>query len=755
MLPVGAYYIESLKEDLVKNLKIDLFVEAGLDDEEVQAIIDEIDSYEEGLRQKVFALCLSISYARASLVVNALKHIRDASVHLSSKELERWVATAVNLLDRGLAATLDFLSATDRATLLNFKSRRGFYLEEALGTLETYLRGISGWELKIEPHEVSYTDTETVYLPPFLGCFKESEKNFLLYKLMVAHKWAQIAQGTLVLSRRILRDFVKGDGMHRPDIETLFASFPERQLAIDLYSILDALRLEPFLRKELPGLMREAEPLKGDLFSDRPLLGELSDKTAFVEGLYQHYLKGALRGEGPAPLEEALASLSPLKSARTPRETLKTLFRLYDTAARLTGEYEPRPPIPHLGAIKPEKVSLCLKMKREGLKKRMETLIKKIIDMPDVELEPLKKKPGETSAGERPVKREGEYLRIKGRLFEIDEELKEIVQDMGGVPEGIIMDGSSAKEGTASISLRELLEQQDDEAWSEGIKYDEWDYRRGDYKKGWCSLFEQDIRPGHEPFVELTLQRYWGYVKVLRRKFELLRREPKLLRRQKEGDDIDIDATVEAFSDFRAGISPSENLFVKLDRQERNIAALFLLDMSGSTKGWVNQAEKEALVLMCEALDALGDRYAIYGFSGMTRNKCEFYRIKSFEETYAAGVKQRIAGILPKDYTRMGPPIRHSKRLLKSIDARTKLMIVLSDGKPEDWDAYKGIYGIEDTRRALIEAKDEGIHLFCITIDRQASSYIPHLFGEVNYIVLDDVRKLPNKITEIYRKLTT
>ncbi len=106
----------------------------------------------------------------------------------------------------------------------------------------------------------------------------------------------------------------------------------------------------------------------------------------------------------------------------------------------------------------------------------------------------------------------------------------------------------------------------------------------------------------------------------------------------------------------------------------------------------------------------------------MTRNKIEYYRIKSFDETYDSAVKQRIAGILPKDYTRMGPPVRHSTRILKAVDARTKLLIVLSDGKPEDWDAYKGIYGIEDSRRALIEAKEEGIHVFCITIDKKAAS---------------------------------
>jgi nitric oxide reductase NorD protein len=157
---------------------------------------------------------------------------------------------------------------------------------------------------------------------------------------------------------------------------------------------------------------------------------------------------------------------------------------------------------------------------------------------------------------------------------------------------------------------------------------------------------------------------------------------------------------------------------------------------------------------MAEALETLGDRYAIYGFSGMTRNRCDFFHCKAFDEHYGDAVKQRISGISPRDYTRMGPPIRHATSLLASVRVRTKLLITISDGRPEDYDAYKGTYGIEDTRKALIEAKEQGIHSFCITIDREAGSYIKHMYGAVNYVVIDDVRQLPHRITEIYRRIT-
>ena len=196
-------------------------------------------------------------------------------------------------------------------------------------------------------------------------------------------------------------------------------------------------------------------------------------------------------------------------------------------------------------------------------------------------------------------------------------------------------------------------------------------------------------------------------------------------------------------------------MFIRLQRDERDIAVLFLVDMSSSTEGWINQALKEALILMGEALQVLGDRFAIYGFSGMRRLRSDFYQVKNFDEPYNEDIKGRIAAIGPQEYTRMGPPLRHAVELLQHVEARVRLLVTLSDGKPEDYDDYKGEYAIEDTRHALIEAKAAGIHPFCITIDKKAHDYIGHMYGEVNYIFVDEVRKLPQRLPEIYRVLTT
>ncbi len=235
----------------------------------------------------------------------------------------------------------------------------------------------------------------------------------------------------------------------------------------------------------------------------------------------------------------------------------------------------------------------------------------------------------------------------------------------------------------------------------------------------------------------------------------MMRSQEHFVKRQREGDDIDFDALVESISDTQAGLAGSDRLFIRLQRDERDIAVLFLVDMSNSTTGWINTALKESLVLMAEAMEVLGDRYGIYGFSGMRRARCEFFHVKHLEESYGDKVKERLTSIAPSEYTRMGPAIRHATKILQNVEAKARLIITLSDGKPEDYDDYKGQYAIEDTRHALLEAKTTDIHPFCITIDQEAKEYMKHMYGPANYIFIDDVRKLPVRMPEIYRALTS
>ncbi len=715
----------------------------------------------------MLALCWQLSNTSSNLVANTLGHIKKASLVFSQAELEAWLGKAFDLLDSsGLDAAAGFLARSSAHELAEFKDSSVVRLESISARLEVYLNGLSGIGFHISASAGlagtgagnCYTNGSTIFLPKELGVFDAAQKNLLLYRLMAVHKWAQAAEGTFapLLENQFFPQDQTGQSQKTAG---------DGQLALDLYNILESIRLDAFLERQVPGLFEKVRPLRLEFLARRVFPSgpgtAPSSGTTFVEGLFELYLAGG-RDDAPYKVEIAEGAKKAWQRARRHESAAESARALSDLCSLIEdsrpGLYMPIDTL-FIGVIRPDEVRHEAQKKALALRKKFEETIEDILDMPGFGPEALRRR-GKIPF--RPAEPGKTYLFIRGRLIELDPELLKEFNRRGeaerAFPGGVLVDGAAVG-GRAVYRLGDFTFTEEggrqQEAGQGGLKYDEWDYHRGGYRRGWCTLYEHDIHEGHEPFVEQTLKRYGGYVKALRNRFELLRLEPKLLRRQKDGDDIDIDAMVEALADTKAGLPPSGNdLFVRYERKERDIAALFLLDMSGSTKGWVNQAEKEALVLMCEALSALGDNYAIYGFSGMTRGRCDFYRVKGFGEGYGPDVKKRISGIEPKDYTRMGPALRHSASILGRIEARTKLLVVLSDGKPEDYDAYKGDYGIEDTRKALMEAKQRGFHPFCITIDRQARSYLPHMYGAANYMVIDDVKKLPDRITEIYRRLT-
>jgi len=352
-------------------------------------------------------------------------------------------------------------------------------------------------------------------------------------------------------------------------------------------------------------------------------------------------------------------------------------------------------------------------------------------------------------------------LELDGGLIAPPQHIKElmssIIVDFGEIPpEYLVAAGPGEYDLTVFDSSLDPNDVWKGTYHEEGAQiYNEWNYKRQHYHKDWCVLREIEVQPVYDSFVEDTLEKYSKLLKSLRNTFEYMRGEDKLLKKQPHGDDIDIDALVEAYADVKSGMEMTNQLFTKMHKEERNVAVIFMVDMSGSTKGWINRAERESLILLAEVLEVLQDRYAIYGFSGMTRKRCELFRIKAFDDEYDAEVKARISNIEPQDYTRMGVFIRHVIRHFTEVEASTKLLITLSDGKPDDYDTYRGEYGVEDTRQALFEARRDGIHSFCITIDEEARDYLPHMYGAANYTVIDNVASLPIKISEIYRRLTT
>jgi nitric oxide reductase NorD protein len=185
------------------------------------------------------------------------------------------------------------------------------------------------------------------------------------------------------------------------------------------------------------------------------------------------------------------------------------------------------------------------------------------------------------------------------------------------------------------------------------------------------------------------------------------------------------------------------------------------MDVSGSTDAWVSGGRrvldlaKEAAIVFCEALEALGDLYAIYTFASRGARHVHVGRVKGFTDAYGEAVRQRIAGLHTQAYTRMGAPIRHLTAHLTRQQAHLRLLLLLSDGKPNDEDEYEGTYGIEDTRQAVAEARWQGIHLFCLTIDRLGSIYLPQMFGPHGYSILWEITQLPRRLPDLYRRLTT
>jgi nitric oxide reductase NorD protein len=254
-------------------------------------------------------------------------------------------------------------------------------------------------------------------------------------------------------------------------------------------------------------------------------------------------------------------------------------------------------------------------------------------------------------------------------------------------------------------------------------------------------------------------RRYAREVAEVRRRFERLRAQRERLMRQLDGDDLDLGAFVTAWADARAGGATEDRLYQRVRPGRRDVAISLLVDVSGSTDSWIADhgriidVEKEALVLVCEALDALGDRYNLLAFSGEGPRGVDLRRLKDFSEGYGQAVRERIAGLEPDRYTRLGGAVRHATAVLCREHARHRLLLVLSDGKPNDVDEYEGRYGVEDARQAVVEARLQGLSTFCLTVDREAPVYLPRIFGAAGYAVLRQPGRLPAVLVEVIRQL--
>ena len=292
--------------------------------------------------------------------------------------------------------------------------------------------------------------------------------------------------------------------------------------------------------------------------------------------------------------------------------------------------------------------------------------------------------------------------------------------------------------------------------------YDEWDEGAQEYRPKWCRLYEHRIQPESSLIVQQTLSSYGPVLRRLRRHFQSLRPESfRTVKRQTSGEQLDLDAVIEARTELRSGRTPQDRLYIRNEKRLRDVAVAFLIDMSGSTSRQIPSAsrrvievEQEALILMAEALQAVGDPFAIYGFSGDSKDRVDFYIIKDFSDVLNGRIHERIGAMRSLNQNRDGTAIRHVSVKLSQQPAKTRLLILLSDGKPLDT-GYAGAYSLQDTKMALREARRRGIHPYCITVDKEASRYVTEMYGEVSHTIIDQVATLPDKLPRIYRRLTT
>jgi nitric oxide reductase NorD protein len=350
-----------------------------------------------------------------------------------------------------------------------------------------------------------------------------------------------------------------------------------------------------------------------------------------------------------------------------------------------------------------------------------------------------------------------EYIKVD-RTTEEDEDLEsaeESAQDLNHL--SVARDNrSTAKRIRFDLDLPSP--ESDDAPLGEGILLPEWDYRKAELLADHCRL-QPMIATTAAP-IELPA-RLRSTARRLRGQFEALVPARVWHRAQPDGNEVDINAYVDYLAEQQFNHATAEQgLYREFRGGIRDLSCLLLADLSLSTDAWVNNhariidVVRDSLMLFAEALTATGDQFAIFGFSSRYREHVRFHVLKTFAEQHDMTTRGRIEAIKPGFYTRMGAAIRHAAKILQKQPSSQQLLLILTDGKPNDLDQYDGRYGIEDTRMALIEARRKGLRPFCVTIDEKAGDYLPYMFGSENYVLIHKPSELPRELPLLYAQLT-
>jgi hypothetical protein len=637
-----------------------------------------------------------------------------------------------------------------------FKIEGGLTLDSIAHTLKLYVEGLTGRALNIGslssiPDESKIGDGKTIYLPSVVAEFEDENENFRLFKVLAAHAAGQVEFQTYIKDspdlHAALREtrvaFTKNNNKNDSaavarkgeaqaeavDYLSVLKEFPNAELALRLFTTIENGRIDYLLRNVYRGIRRDLDFVRVRLVERRPLIENIPQEFVPFELLFQIAICGG-------------ATQDTLRAYPTIVRQLETILTDYVFREQAT-------------------VGDSLIATRH--------IYDFFVEQPN----------SADAANDQDPAGEGEGEGEGGEASFADPNAEQTAQrkqiEVRNDPYSFWSSGQSQEVSPDQDIFNQMNSnasgEQDLEKGDRAFYYDEWDRDLGDYRTRWCRIIERAGSRGSRGFVEMVRSRYAGVISSIRYQFQLLRPENlRRIRGEVDGDDYDLQSVIDYALDKRATGLINDRLYTRKLRRERDVAVSFLLDMSSSTARTISRypnnpytqpgqriidIEKEGLVLMSEALEAVGDSYSMQGFTSEGRRNVKFYVIKDFSEGYSPEVERRIGGITYQNNTRLGAAIRHAITRLSHQEARTKLLIVLSDGRPYDHDYGDSRYAREDTRIALRQARIEGITPFCITIDRESEDQLRDMYGEVGYTIIDDVLSLPERLPGIYSRLTT
>ena len=289
------------------------------------------------------------------------------------------------------------------------------------------------------------------------------------------------------------------------------------------------------------------------------------------------------------------------------------------------------------------------------------------------------------------------------------------------------------------------------------IKYDEWDYTKRGYKPDFCKVYPKSLLKTDVPYYKKTLNENRSTLNGLRKMLTNVNNKYQQQRRQTQGEEFDIDAITDLFVDVHTGHTPSEKIYLSKRKKEKDLSILLLLDVSLSSDGYaagnrVIDVEKQTSILFGEILDEFNIDFSIDCFYSKTRNHSSYITIKDFDEDWSKA-KLKVGAVEPSGYTRIGAALRHSGAMLDKRDTKNKWVILISDGKPNDYDKYEGKYGVNDVKQALRELNERNINSYALAIEAQAKYYLPQMFGQNHYQILTTPVELLKSLVQLYEKI--